>query len=109
VFKIDFKKNPSSGRFYMLEINARFNLWHHLGAVSGVNLPQVAYEFLVNGSAPVPADYSTRYKWVDLTLDRKAFRELRERHEITPARWLRSLLTPKVYDVFSWTDPSPAL
>ena len=109
VFKIDLKRDPRNGRLYLLEINARFNLWHHLGAVAGLNLPQVAYEYLVSGRVSLQDQYSTRYRWVDLTLDRKAFRELRERREITLAGWLRSLLTPKVYDVFSWTDPAPAL
>src|SRR5215470_19812901 len=37
VAKPDFKRAPD-GRLLLLEINPRFNLWHHLGAVAGVNL-----------------------------------------------------------------------
>src|SRR3712207_372716 len=32
VAKFDFKRGPN-GRLYLLEINPRFNLWHHAGAI----------------------------------------------------------------------------
>jgi predicted ATP-grasp superfamily ATP-dependent carboligase len=38
VAKVDFKRG-SDGRLWLLEINARFTLWHHLGAVAGLNIP----------------------------------------------------------------------
>lgn len=44
--KFDFKRSPE-GKLYLLEINPRFNLWHHLGAVAGVNLPLAVYNDLV--------------------------------------------------------------
>ena len=46
VAKLDFKRAPS-GELFLLEINARFNLWHHPGAVAGVNLPALVYGDLV--------------------------------------------------------------
>ncbi len=42
VAKLDFKRD-AAGRLWLLEINPRFNLWHHLGAVAGVNLPALVY------------------------------------------------------------------
>lgn len=42
VTKVDFKRAPS-GVLRLLEVNPRFNLWHHLGAVAGVNLPAAVY------------------------------------------------------------------
>ena len=48
-FKLDLIRDPRDGRLYVLEVNARFNLWHHLGAAHGVNLPQVAYDYLMHG------------------------------------------------------------
>ena len=110
VFKIDFKRHAGTGRFYMLEINARFNLWHYLGAVSGVNLPAVAYRYLVHGIRPPADNYSTRYRWLDLYLDSKAYRELRSRGELSGAQWLRSLAFHRnVCSTFSWADPKPSL
>ncbi len=46
VAKFDFKRAPD-GRLYLLEVNPRFNLWHHLGAVAGVNLPELVYGDMV--------------------------------------------------------------
>jgi predicted ATP-grasp superfamily ATP-dependent carboligase len=46
VAKFDFKRAPD-GRLYLLEVNPRFNLWHHLGAVAGVNLPALVYGDMV--------------------------------------------------------------
>jgi predicted ATP-grasp superfamily ATP-dependent carboligase len=42
VSKLDFKRAPG-GKPYLLETNPRFNLWHHLGAVAGVNIPALVY------------------------------------------------------------------
>lgn len=111
VFKIDFKQDPRTGRFLMLEVNARFNLWHYLGAVNGVNVPRVAYDYLVHGlRPPQAARAATRRRWLSLRLDYRAYRDLASRGELTLLRWLASLATArKVYDVFSWTDPLPFL
>ena len=46
VAKLDFKRN-SRGNLRLLEINPRFNLWHHAGAVAGVNIPALVYADLV--------------------------------------------------------------
>ena len=38
----------------------------------------------------------------------RAYRELRQRGELSAAGWLRSLgEAPLVHDVFAWTDPAP--
>jgi predicted ATP-grasp superfamily ATP-dependent carboligase len=108
VFKMDFKRSRATGRFYLLEINTRFNLWHYLGAVNGVNLPRVAYDFLVEGRLPERSVAKTRARWLSLRYDWLAYRELKARGEITTAAWLCSLAqAPKVYDLFSWSDPLP--
>jgi D-aspartate ligase len=105
-FKIDFKRHESSGRFYLLEINARYNLWHYLGAKNGVNLAAVAYAYLTCGERPEPMRARATYRWVAMDLDYRAFRE----SDLRWLAWLRSLLAaPKVYDLFSWRDPLPAV
>lgn len=110
VFKMDFKRSAATGRFYLLEINARFNIWHYLGAKNGVNLPQVAYDFLTRGKRAAPAAARTRYRWLALRYDLRAYRELRARRALGAAGWLWSLAqAPKVYELFSWTDPAPFL
>ena len=72
VFKMDFKRDASDGRWYLLEINARYNLWHYLGARNGANLMEAAYGYLVHGKAPAATRAGTRYRWLSLDLDFKA-------------------------------------
>jgi predicted ATP-grasp superfamily ATP-dependent carboligase len=114
IFKMDFKRSAATGRFYLLEINTRFNLWHYLGARNGVNLPRVAYEFLSQGKRPAASGARskarTRYRWLSLAYDWRAYRQQRGRGELNAARWLWSLAqAPKIYDLFSWSDPAPFL
>lgn len=48
--KMDFKRD-AEGRLRLLEINPRFTLWNHLGAVAGVNIPALVYDDLTGLSA----------------------------------------------------------
>ena len=103
-FKLDFKRHATNGRFYLLEINARYNLWHYLGAKNGVNLAAVAYDYLTQGERPAPMAARTTYRWLALDLDYRAFRE----SALGLLPWLGSLVArPKVYDLFAWSDPMP--
>ena len=104
IFKMDFKRSAASGRFYLLEINTRFNLWHYLGAASGVNLPRVAYEYLLYGKRPRHVEARVGLRWLHFSYDRRAWREL----GLSRAQWLYSLVeAPKIYELFSWSDPAP--
>jgi D-aspartate ligase len=104
VFKMDFKRHAVTGRHYLLEINARFNLWHYLGAKNGVNLPRVAYEYLTRGIRSPHVEAATRYRWLSFKLDWRYYR--RERPDTIG--WIASLLAaPKVYDLWAWRDPLP--
>ncbi|HET7363232.1 MAG TPA: ATP-grasp domain-containing protein [Burkholderiales bacterium] len=108
VFKMDFKRSAANGRLYLLEINARFNLWHHLGAKNGLNLPRVAYDYLVHERRPRHLQASETYRWLSFSHERRAYRELAAAGKLGAVRWLWSLLqAPKVYAIFSWTDPAP--
>jgi predicted ATP-grasp superfamily ATP-dependent carboligase len=104
IFKMDFKRHEATGRYYLLEINARFNLWHYLGAKNGVNLAQVAYEYLTRGHRPRHVEPAARYRWLSFKLDWRHYR----RERPNTVQWLASLLeAPKVYDLWAWNDPLP--
>jgi predicted ATP-grasp superfamily ATP-dependent carboligase len=108
VFNMDFKRDPRDGRYYLLEINARYNFWLYLGAKNGINLARVMYDYLLTGKRPASLSYNTTYRWLDFALDSDARRELSAGGELGVARWALSLLgTPKIYNVFSWDDPRP--
>jgi predicted ATP-grasp superfamily ATP-dependent carboligase len=104
IFKMDFKRHAVTGAYYLLEINARFNLWHYLGAKNGVNLPRAAYDYLTRGVRPPHVEAATRYRWLALRLDWRHYR----REKPPTLQWLGSLLAaPKVYDLWAWNDPLP--
>ena len=107
-FKIDFKRDPRDGRWYVLEINARYTLWQYVGAANGVNLMRTAYDYLLDRertSFPAPAG---GVRWLDLSLDLKACRQMRAQGEITWARWAASVVFSRnLYNLFSWSDPFP--
>lgn len=107
-FKVDLIRDVRTGELFTLEVNARFNLWHHLGAVHGVNLPLVAYDLLVDGRVPSkPPAYQPRLRWFNSYLVYQAFRES---PELSARHWLRSLIFGRaVEEMFAWTDPLPFL
>ena len=108
LFKIDLKRDSITGRFYVLEVNARCTLWLHLGARNGVNLAAVAYEYLTAGARPAHVEARTDYRWLFLRLDYRAYRQLASAGSLSTLRWLRSLAeSRKIYHTFSWTDPAP--
>ena len=108
VFKLDFKQDAVSGRYRLLEVNARFNLWHYLAARNGINLPRIAYDYLVHGTRPRAAPYRCTHRWVDLRVDFHAYRQLNAKGGLGLAAWLWSLArTPKVYTLLAWNDPLP--
>ena len=108
IFKMDFKR--ANGRFYLFEINTRYNLWHYLGAAAGVNLTRVAYDYLLHGVRPQHVEPRLDLRYLCLEYDWPAFRELRRAGELGWWGWLWSIAAaPKVYDVFAWNDPLPLL
>ena len=109
-FKMDFKRDPRDGRWLLLEINARYNLWHYLGARNGLNLMGVAYDYLVHGRKPQPARARAAYRWISLEGDVRSFLALRASGELSTVRWLASIaFSRKVCDIFAWHDPGPWL
>jgi predicted ATP-grasp superfamily ATP-dependent carboligase/CelD/BcsL family acetyltransferase involved in cellulose biosynthesis len=108
VVKLDFKRDPRTGRFYLLEVNPRYNLWNHLGAACGLNLPLIAHQDLLSLPAPPAAAARPGVRWLAFGDDARAFlRDYAPAGELSWTAWLRSLRGPKVYDVFAWDDASP--
>jgi D-aspartate ligase len=107
-FKMDFKTDVESGEHFLLEVNARFNLWHYLGAANGLNLMEVAYDYLVAGKRPPRLSYRTDTRWLCMPLDWRAYRQLAARRQLSLIGWLSSIVfTRTVYNVFAWSDPTP--
>ncbi len=110
VLKIDFKIDSRSGELFMLEINPRFNLWHHPAAVAGVNIPQAVYQDCIEaGSAKVTRTVRPGVRWIEPGLDFMAYREYHADGDLPLLTWLRELATADVNEGFSWRDPKPGI
>lgn len=104
VAKADFKRGPD-GELFLLEINPRFSLWHHPGAVAGINLPALVYADLLGlprpPVSPVRAGVRWSLVWRDLPAARAA--------GIPFAKWLWWTLGCEAKSAIAWDDPMPLL
>lgn len=103
VAKLDFKRAPD-GRLYLLEVNPRFNLWHHLGAVAGVNLPALVYADLVGKPRPAIKPARAGARWCLVPGDWPAAKAQGVSFPAWLAQALRSDAT-----LLDWTDPAPIM
>jgi D-aspartate ligase len=102
VAKIDFKRDARTERLHLLEINPRFNLWHHAGAAAGVSIPALVYRDCVEpGSARPAGPARPGVRWMNARDDWRAF-------DGSHARWLAEMLTCHVNESLLWRDPLPA-
>jgi D-aspartate ligase len=111
VLKMDFKQDERDGRLYLLEINPRFNLWHHPAALAGVSLPELVYRDCVEPGSARPAASAARtgVRWLSVKEDRRSLREYRAAGELSLIRWLWQVVTADVNEDLCLSDPAPWL
>jgi len=102
VAKADFKRDER-GRLHLLEINPRFNLWHHPAAVAGVNLPALMHADLTGRVRPPGQRATRRVAWCTPLWD------LRTAHAagVSPLSWLRWARGCEAMSGLSRDDPLP--
>lgn len=103
VAKCDFKR-ASDGRLWLLEVNPRYNLWHHAGAVAGVNLPALVHADLTGAQRPPIRPATPGVTWLspaDLPAARAGGVPMR--------RWLRFAWGSRARSIVAWDDPAPFL
>jgi D-aspartate ligase len=84
VAKADFKRDER-GALHLLEINPRFNLWHHPGAIAGVNLPALVHADLTGRPRPPGRRATRRVVWCNPLWDlRTAYAA-----GVSPLSWAR--------------------
>lgn len=105
VAKLDFKRAPDGG-LHLLEVNPRFNLWHHLGAVAGVNLPALVHADLTGLPRPaVPPRARAGVSWCRPAQDWRAAKAC----GLSRLAWLSWALRCEAKATMSWDDPMPWL
>jgi D-aspartate ligase len=101
VAKFDFKRDPD-GRLHLLEVNPRFNLWHHLGAVAGVNLPALVFADMTGVPRPAAALQRVGVRWCRFTEDWQAAKE----GGMPFLTWLSWAFSCQATSL-TWDDPMP--
>jgi predicted ATP-grasp superfamily ATP-dependent carboligase len=104
VAKLDFKRDDA-GRLWLLEVNPRFNLWHHPAARAGLNLPDLVYRDLAGLPRPRPSTARPGVRWMHRDVDARAAREA----GVPFRRWLRWALACEARSGLSIDDPAPAV
>jgi D-aspartate ligase len=103
VAKFDFKRGPD-GALHLLEVNPRFNLWHHPGARAGVNIPALVHADLTGRRRPEPARRHSNVSWCsprDFIMARES--------GVPFIRWLPWALSCEAKAVWAWDDPLPMI
>lgn len=101
VAKFDFKRSPDD-RLHLLEVNPRFNLWHHLGAIAGVNLPAQVYADMTGSPRPSPTPLHTGVRWCRFSEDWHAAKA----SGVSLGTWLPWALSCEASSLV-WDDPMP--
>ena len=102
VAKLDFKRGPDSD-LRLLEVNPRFTLWTHVGAVAGVNLPAIVHADLTGAPRPAAARARPGVRWIWPRADARAARA-----SGVPLRsWLVWALRSETNSSFALSDPAP--
>ncbi|HEX8347691.1 MAG TPA: ATP-grasp domain-containing protein [Actinoplanes sp.] len=103
VAKVDFKRAPD-GTLFLLEVNPRYHLWHHPGALAGVNIPAIVYADLIGGARPPARRAAPGVRWVH-PRDVLAARAV----GVPTWRWLRWARGCEAKAFWAWDDPLPLI
>jgi D-aspartate ligase len=102
VAKFDFKRD-AAGKLHLLEINPRFTLWHHAGALAGVNIPALVFADLTGTPRPHAVRARAGVRWCRIWTDFLAARA----EGVSLAQWLPWVLRCEAKSSVCWDDPMP--
>jgi D-aspartate ligase len=106
--EMDWVGDPTTQRFYLLDVNARPWAWHSAGRRAGIDFPYLLWR-MAHGLSVDEQQGRAGFRWVHLIPDLEgAFSQLR-RGELNLAHYLWSLRPPLSSAVFALDDPLPAL
>jgi len=106
---LEFKRDFRDGRLKLIEFNTRFGLWDALGQRVGVDTAHIAYRDAIGETLPPPRQARTGVKWFSVAREFGAVRGYRREGSLRLTTWVRSLSGEKMWAVFPWDDPIPAV
>ncbi|REJ88813.1 MAG: hypothetical protein DWQ34_21355 [Planctomycetota bacterium] len=106
---VEFKLDKRDGQLKLIECNARFTGANVLVAKAGFDLASFVYNRAVGLEPPQLTHFRKGLRLWDPARDFRAYRELSRRGEMSAFGWIRSVLRPQTFPVFTWSDPKPVL
>jgi D-aspartate ligase len=106
--EVEFKRDVSSGRNLLLDVNPRAWGWQSLCARAGVDFPYLLWS-LAKGDPVPPARAVAGVRWVRMATDVAAVAGEVTAGRLSPRAYLRSLRRPLEFAVFARDDPLPSL
>jgi D-aspartate ligase len=105
---IDFKRDPQSGAYRMLEINPRVSTWNVFSSACGADLAYAAYADAVGYPVPDRVTQREGACYVDFERDLFSFFESRRAGEMRWSEYLRTLaVRDLVFQHWAPDDPGP--
>jgi D-aspartate ligase len=106
LIEIEFKRDPRSGQFKLLDVNPRVWGWHTLARRVGIDFPYLLW--LLGQDKPVPRLRGRAgERWVHLSADlRVAIGEILA-GQLSLRSYLHSIRGPRESAIFAWDDPLP--
>jgi predicted ATP-grasp superfamily ATP-dependent carboligase len=104
--EIEFKQDPRSGEFKILDVNPRVWGWHTLSRRAGVDFPHLLW-LLLHGQT-VPEVYGrSGVRWMHTAADVPIAMHDMMKGRLSLKSYLRSLKHPRESAIFAWDDPAP--
>lgn len=108
--EIEFKKDAETGKFYLIEINARITNLNHLLYEVGINFPYITYrEMIGQPLEPKGITETTNRAFWYWYEDMLAIRDYIKTNQLSVSEVFQSLLRPKTYSIWDWKDLKPGL
>ena len=106
--ELEYKRDPRSGEYKLLDVNARTWGYHSIGRAAGVDFPYLLFRDQIG--APAPEVHATPgVRWIRLSTDvPNALRDI-WMGRLRPGEYVRSLRGLHTEAVFSVNDPLPGL
>ncbi|WP_326940076.1 carboxylate--amine ligase [Actimicrobium sp. GrIS 1.19] len=111
IFGVEWLLDRSTGRFYLIDLNARPFMSIGQVAAAGLNLPALAYADMVGdditGLEQTPI--MRHLIGVDVLRDMQSFQEKQRMGTMTVREWLTALSKCRYFYYTDWRDPGPAI
>jgi predicted ATP-grasp superfamily ATP-dependent carboligase len=106
---VEFKRDPRDGRLKVIECNARFTAGNEIVRLAGVDIAELVYARMTGQPLPQIGRGRDGVRMLYPAKDTLAFLQARRNGQLTTAAWLRSLLHPQTFPVWTLRDPLPSL